>query len=304
MSIYSKNGNQLSVAYSINDILNNAYNINGEIVFSKGSGQPDYSDYSYIVKWASKGIDNTQGFDIYDNKIFWVSKSGDSSVPANCYVWNLSDGTQAFNDAYVTIYSGHGNSLDIIGQKAYAGTAYSPATAYENAVSVDLQTFTLSKTFDLSEDATYGHDICIDETDIDIMWSLAHTGAISETSAPFLLSKWDLTDLTNNGDGTYSPKLLYSVQTPQPPNSAYFQGVTMHDGMIWYASGYPGSSAYVYAINPDTGVVLYSIDCNTTAEPEGVAWAADSEVVGGYALYVGFQGMMLRKYTFAELQYE
>lgn len=301
MSIYSINGIQLLSSYDLEAVsLSVAYDINGNVVFNAGGDTPDYTNYSYTQKWASKGINNTQGFDIYDGKVFWIAKSGNNSVPANCYVWNLSDGSQAFDTAYITIYSGHGNSLDIVDGKAYTGTAYSPPTAYENTMASDLQTFTLAKTFDLSEDASYGHDVCIDENDSTIMWSLAHTGAISQTDAPFLLSKWDLTNLTDNGDGTYSPALVKSIETPQPSNSAYFQGMTMHDGMIWYASGYSGTSsqAYVYAINPINGTVLYSIDCNTTAEPEGVAWVADESAPHGYALYVGFQGMALRKYTF------
>ena len=297
--LYDKNGNQVISAFSKSGTaLLSAYDVNGRLVFS--SNPPDYSDYSFVQKWASKGISNTQGFDVYDGKVYWISKSGNSSVNASCYVWNLSDGSQAFSSQPITIYSGHGNSLDIVYPKAYAGTAYSPATAYENTLSADLQTFTLSKTFNLAEDVTYGHDVCIDENEETIMWSLAHTGAIGSHN-PFLLSKWDITDLTNNGDGTYSPRLISSVSTPNPSNSEYFQGITMHDGMIWYASGYPNDQAYVYAVNPTTGAVMYSINCDTTAEPEGVAWVADAEAVGGYALYVGFQGMLLRKYTFGAL---
>lgn len=294
MSIYDLNGNQLNSAFDVvGDSLNKAYDILGNVVFNGGA--IDYSTYSYTQKWGSKGIGSTQGFDIYDGKVYWISKSGDSTVPADCYVWNLSDGSQAFGTQPITIYSGHGNSLDIVYPKAYMGTAYSPATAYENTLASDLQTFTLSKTFKLTEDSTYGHDVCIDESDDTIMWSLAHTGAIG-TSTPYALSKWDLTDLTDNGDGTYSPKLIATVSTPKPTNAEYFQGMTMHDGMIWYASGYSGSStqAYVYAINPLTGAVLYSINCETTAEPEGVAFV-------GNDLYVGFQNMVLRKYTFGTL---
>lgn len=299
MAIYDYVGAQINQAFDIEaSTLNEAFDIDGNRIYTP---DVDYSNYSFTQKWASKSVSNTQGFDIYDGKVYWISKSGDSTVPADCYVWNLSDGSQAFENQPITIYSGHGNSLDIIDSKVYAGTAYSPATVYENALSSDLQTFTLSKTFDMSEDISYGHDCCIDENDIDIMWTLAHTNAITDTDAPFLLSKWDLTNLTDNGDGTYSPALIDSVETTQPSNSAYFQGMTMHDGMIWYASGYAGSSsqAYVYAIDPTTGEVLYSINCNTTAEPEGVAWVEDETAIGGYALYVGFQGMMLRKYVFA-----
>ena len=117
-----------------------------------------------------------------------------------------------------------------------------------------------------------------------------------------MISKWDLSDLTDNGDDTFTANLLQSVLTPRA-EQFYIQGSRFHDGIFWYASGYSGSStqAFVYGVNPNTGEVLFSIDCETTQEPEGVAWVAEQGVVGGYAMYVGFQGMMLRKYTFGAL---
>lgn len=302
MAVYDKNGNLLSHVYGKDGTeLSYAYDKAGNVIFSVDAPLPDYTRYSYTEKWSSKNISNTQGFDIYNDKVYWISKSGDSSAPADCYVWNLSDGSQAFANQPITIYSGHGNSLDIAYPKAYAGTAYSPATAYENTLSSDGQVFTLSKKLSLSEDSTYGHDVCVDESDVSILWSLAHTGAIG-TDAPYKLSKWDLSTLTDNGDGTYSPRLIKSVTTPKP-SVEYFQGMTMHNGIIWYACGYTGTStnAYVFAVDPDTGEVVYTIDCETTAEPEGVAWYPYANAPGGYALYVGFQNMVLRRYIFAEL---
>ena len=71
--------------------------------------------------------------------------------------------------------------------------------------------------------------------------------------------------------------------------------------MLWYNSGYGQQRAYTYAIDPYTGELLYIIDLETNTEPEGIVWVEESGVAGGYAMYIGFQGMMLRKYTFAEL---
>lgn len=301
MSIYSKNGNQLSNAYGLTDSLNNAYDVNGEIVFSKGSGQPDYSDYSYIQKWASKGIGSTQGFAIYDNKVFWVSKSGDSTVPANCYVFNLSDGSQALSSAYISAYTGHGNSLSMAFPKLYAATAYAGGKVHVSTFSNDFLTNTFDKTLALP-DTSYGCDACIDEMDKDILWSIHHTAPITDLVTPWRIKKWNLLNLTDNGNGTYTPELLQNIELNQPANSPYFQGCYFHDGILWFANGYSGSAsgAYVFGVDPDTGEYLYSINCETTAEPEGVAWYPDSDAVGGYAMYVGFQGMMLRKYTFAQ----
>ena len=300
MAVYDKSGNVLSHVYGKSGTeLAYAYDKSGHAIHSAGELLPDYSNYSYTQKWASKGIGRTQGFDIYDGKVFWVSKSGNSSIPANCYVWNLTDGSQAFDTEYVTVQSGHGNNLSFAYPKLYATHAYAPSSCYINDVSADLKTYTLNKTLVFNDGST-DCDACIDEIDKTILWTLGHTAGSSDRSAPYLISKWDLTDLTDNGDGTYTPKRLQTVQTAQPENSYYIQGCKMHDGILWYANGYAGtgSGAYVFGVNPNTGEVLYAINCETTTEPEGVAWVPDAEAVGGYALYVGFQGMSLRKYTF------
>lgn len=298
MSIYRKDGTTLQSAYDVDGaILDYAYDIDGRLVYLSET-HVDYSSYSYITKWNSKGISSTQGFDIYDDKVFWVSKSGNSSVPANCYVWNLSNGTQALDTAYITIYSGHGNNLSFDFPTLYCTSAYTP-DVYVNTMTSDYET-TLAMQLYINDGCT-NCDACIDETNKSILWTFGHTGTASDD--PFIVSKWDLSDLTDNGDGRYIPKKLQTVYTPQL-TSLYFQGIKFHDGILWYANGYAGTStqAYVYGINPNTGNVLYSIDCETTSEPEGIAWYPDVQAVGGYALYVGFQGMMMRKYTFAELE--
>jgi len=296
--VYNINGIRLLSAYvkSGTEAMR-AYDVNGNIVYDK-SPAVDYTTYSYTQKWASKGISSTQGFDIYDGKVFWVSKSGNSSIPANCYVWNLSDGTQALDAAYITVYSGHGNNLCFAPDNImYATSAYTPHV-YINSFTSSF-VFTLEKTLYI-DDGCIDCDACKDETNADILWTLGHSASASYTTEPYYISKWDLTQLTDNGDGTYTPGLIQTVEMAQPSNSFYFQGCKFHDGILWFANGYSGSStgAYVFGVDPDTGEYLYTINCETTAEPEGVAWYPDATAVGGYALYVGFAGMALRKYTF------
>lgn len=295
MAVCDVRGKALQSVYSqYGESISDAFDVYGEKVFQSGV---DYTKYSFTQKWRSKGIGNTQGFDIYDGKVFWVSKSGDSTVPADCYVWNLSDGSQALSTPYITIYSGHGNNLSFDFPTIYASPAYPPSRVFVNTMDSDFNA-TLTKKLVFNDGST-DCDACIDEFDKTILWTLGHTGNHTQTSAPFYISKWDLTSLTDNGDGTFTPALIQKVSTPQPI-CYYFQGCRMHDGMLWFASGYAGtdSDAYVYAVNPSTGERLYTIDCETTAEPEGLAWVEDSSAPGGYALYVGFGGMMLRKYTF------
>lgn len=294
--IFDKNGNALNAVYNKSGSeLNWAYDKSGDAIYTP---RPDYTSYSYVQKWASKGMSSAQGFDIYDGKVFWIRKSGDDTIPANCYVWNLSDGSQALSSAYISLYTGHGNNLSFDYPKVYATPAYPPSRIYINTLANDY-TATLTKTLVLNN-GYKDCDACIDEDDNTILWTLEHTAPSADKTAPFSVGKWDLTDLTDNGDGTYTPACLQSVDTPQPANSYYFQGCRMHDGVLWYANGNgdSGVGAYVFGVDPDTGVLLYTIDCNTGAEPEGVAWVKDANVVGGYALYVGFQGMALRKYIF------
>lgn len=300
MSIFNLNGDAIATVYELDgDVASSIYDINGTLI-DGSDPEVDYSHYSYTQKWASKGISNTQGFDIYDGKVFWISKSGNASVDANCYVWNLSDGSQALSTLYVTAYTGHGNNLCFDYPLLYATSAYTPHV-YVNSVSSDYTTFTLLRTLYLN-DGSIDVDVCIDETDSTILWSIGHTANSSDTTAPYNISKWDLTQLTDNGDGTFTPRRISTIQIPQPANSFYYQGCKFHDGILWYVNGYSGSSsyAYVFGVDPSIGETLYSINCETTAEPEGLAWVEESGVKGGYALYVGFAGMALRRYVFTK----
>ena len=298
MSVYNINGQELSNAYNVDgERLSIAYDIEENVVYTDAPPLPNYNNYSFVQKWASKGIQYTQGFDVYDGKVFWVSKEGNATVPADCYVWNLSDGSQALQTQPITIYSGHGNNLSFDFPILYADSAYNPRI-YVNTMT-DEFVATLTRTLYLN-DGCIDCDACIDPNDSNILWSIGHTANQSYPTAPFIISKWNLANLTDNGDGTYTPEKLQSVNTPQPANSFYIQGCKFHDGMMWYANGM-STGSLIIAVNPNPGDVVHTIDCETTIEPEGIAWVADETAVGGYALYAGFQGMMLRKYTFGAL---
>lgn len=298
--IYDKSGHSLSSVYSkIGSAINSAYDVTGDLVFHGGSSDVDYTSYSISKKWTASGVFfSTQGLDIYDSKVFWVT-GGNGTVEENCYVWNLSDGSPAISENPFTVYSGHGNNICIDFPKLYASTAYSPNKVYVNTLSAVTGGYeaTLSKTLFLT-DGSVDLDVALDENDKTILWSLGHQ-VDHDTTRPYNISKWDLTNLTENADGTFTPALLQTVQTPQP-ECYYFQGFKMHDGILWYASGYTGGTyeAYVYGVNPNTGELLYTIDTGLTSEPEGVAWVADSASEGGYALYIGFGGMNLYKCIF------
>ncbi len=295
--IYNKDGTPINTAYNKDGTaIVSAFDKDGTVVYGAST---DYTSYSISSKWTASGVFfSTQGLDVYDGKVFWVT-GGNGTVEENCYVWNLSDGSAGITNNPFTVYSGHGNNICIDYPTLYASTAYSPNKVYVNTLTPITGGYsaTLSKTLFLT-DGSVDLDAALDENDNTILWTLGHQ-VDHDTDKPYNISKWDLKDLTENQDGTFSPALLQTVETAQP-TCYYFQGFKMHDGILWYASGYTGGTytAYVYGVDPDTGEVLYTIDCNTTEEPEGVAWVADASSQGGYALYIGFGGMKLRKCTF------
>lgn len=308
MGIYSADGMTVITAHDIDGHnIFVGYDINGVFVYGE---QPDYTNYSYTQKWASKSISNAQGFDIYDGKIYWVSKSGNSSEDNAMYIYNLTDGSL---DRQIAAYGGHGNCVTFARTK-YAESDPVPtmliSTAYTNPsykVRLDsgydasiLQRIKLPVDGTIAESpengvTNGGYDVCYGETD-DVIYSASVWGSNSSDGTKITIGKWDMTQLTDNGDGTYTPTLLSYVNCDW---HYWKQGIKYHDGLIWLCSGYPNYAAYIYAIDPTTGETVYTIDCETTTEIEGAVFYPDSDAAGGYALYVGFSGMMLRKYTFA-----
>lgn len=293
MPAYDISGEPAVVMYDIHgNVVTKGYNMFGDPVASSAA---DYTTYTFENQWGSKGMLYTQGFAIRDDKVYWVSQRADTEDPITCYVFNLSDGSQALETEYISIYGGHGNNLEFDGDTLYVSSAYTYPRVYVNDMTDDQASLEMVLILD---DGSIDNDVCLDENDKSIMWSIGHSDRVANRNAPFIISKWNLNNLIDNGD-TYSPELLQSVYSSQP-DSPYFQGIKMHDGLLWYSSGYNGddSQAYIYAIDPDTGARVYTIDCETTTEPEGIEWYPDPYAHGGYALYVGFQRMVLRKYTF------
>ena len=297
MGVYDLSGTEISEVFNSSNIgLESAYDINGENVLQH-LPENKYTNYTKERLWQGVGDSHAQGFDIYDDKVFWAMKSGNAEVECTCFVYNLSDGSQALESQPITINAGHGNNLSFSMPFLYASNAYN-TKCYVNRMASDY-TATLEKTLILTDGAG-DCDACIDETDNTILWSIGHNG----TTGPYNISQWDLTDLTEVSSGLYLPKLLHTVKSPLPDNTHYFQGCKFHDGLFWYGNGYPGIPALIIGINPFSGRIIYRINMDTTNEIEGIAWVEDETSYGGYALYVGFAGVTMRKVTFLEPESE
>lgn len=301
MSIYNKNGSTLLNAYKYDSSsVVAAYDVSGEQVYP--DAVVDYNTFNIITMWNTNRGSN-QGFGIKDDKVFWIVKSGDATIPSSMYVYNLSDGSQALSTDHITCYAGHGNNISFApaGNTLIATPAYPPSRVYINSFAGAEYTMTLEKTLVLNDGST-DCDACYDPDNVNIMYSVGHTDNSSNPSAPYRISKWNLSNLTDNQDDTFTPELLSSVLTPQPSNTYFFQGCAFHDGLLWVLNGYTGASrTLVFGINVTTGAVEYTLDCDSTTEPEGICWYPDNVSAGGYALYVGWQGSLLKKLVFSEV---
>lgn len=109
---------------------------------------------------------------------------------------------------------------------------------------------------------------------------------------PCIVCAWDMSNLTDNQDNTYTPALL---STFQRPFIYVMQGQQYHDGYIWIASGYSAGNQYIYAMNPINGNIEYTLTMPITTEIEGLSWQSDND---RYYMIVGFQGGKYYKITF------
>lgn len=293
MSIYNKSATQLWSAYGINgSVLATAYNVDGEVVF----GSVDYSTYSY-APYCSVSVANMQGFDI-KNGIIFQFRAGSSVSNTMCTI-NASNASIIQNG--ITASSDHGDSASF-SESYVSGDAYpliyvtsdtNPAKVYINRVTQTSATLYKTLSFPLDKTGYYAAAAVDFTNDILYMVGYSEQNYLTDDSGnnKTVISKWDLSNLTDNGDSTYTPLFVSSLQR----TFIYCtQGQQYHDGMIWTASGYTGSSnSYIYALNPSTGETLHTVDLQTTTEVEGLSFISTNEMV------VGLQGGTYRKYTFA-----
>lgn len=152
----------------------------------------------------------------------------------------------------------------------------------------------LVKTYKMSYEVAGYHFCGTYDWDNNIMYTIGTVkdDYISPTDNPCIVCKWDLSNETDNGDGTFTPALL---STYQRPFIYVMQGEQYHDGYIWIGSGYGTGTQYIYAMNPDTGNIEYTLKMPITTEIEGLSWQKENDI--DY-MVVGFQGGKYYKVTF------
>lgn len=294
MAVYGINGTSIFAVYDVDgQQLNSAYNVDGSVIFYK---TVDYDNFT-MSAYCSVTLPNIQGFDIHNGVVFQFR--GSSSV--NNIMVTIDAENASIIQSGISAKSDHGDSASF-STEYFAGTDDYPlmyVTADTNPAKVYVNRVTQSssalvKTFSFPLDKTgYYAAHAYDEAN-GIMYMVGYSEQNYQTddggNNKTVISKWDMTNLTQNQDGSYTPAYVSSFER------AFIlctQGQQFHDGMIWVASGYTETSQYIYALDPADGTALHTIDLNTTTEVEGLSFLSANEMV------VGFQGGTYVKYTFA-----
>lgn len=292
--IYDKQGNVLPSAYDINgNDLVSAYDIEGMVVYQKGTNF-DYDDYTVSDVLFQLSGSSFQGFAYHggiiaqfqaDDKVRLVSINGES-ITSQMYCKSYHGQSAFFMNEYyqqddefplICVMGSYVNSW--INRITRTGTTliktlYIPTTAENGG-------YKLGNAYN-SEN---GH-----------MFTLGYTNQNYQTddggTNKLILAEWDLSDLTDNGDDTYTPRL---IGTKQHDFIVCIQGSCFYGGMIWATSGIGGSASHVYAFDPATFEILHTITLSNT-EVEGCAWIGDDYLLVGQ----NPSGISYRKVTFAQ----
>lgn len=154
---------------------------------------------------------SSQSICIYKNYIFQFFNGNQAKV------YNIS------NKSYIgtiEIKSEHGNTSQFSNEfyatsdefpLLYVSSLTTPCEIYINRVTTT--TSTLIKTLVFPQSAGYSANTCID-FDNNIIYVIGYSRSDYYTPATTIWSKFDMSELTLNENGTYSPKLIETVETP------------------------------------------------------------------------------------------
>lgn len=281
LSAFDNSGNSVVLAYDVNanEVLNNS-NI-------------DYDSYT-VQSYCSSLASTMQGFDIFSGVIFQCS--------ANNTMATINVSAQSLINSGFAISSDHGDSVSFSSEYydptdtyplLYITADTNPAKVYVNRVTTGTATLIKILLFPLATTGYYAAHAYDEENQVMYMLGYSENNYLNDNggSNKTVVSSWDMTDLTENQDGSFTPGYIDSIEIPF---IFCMQGQQFHDGMIWVSSGYyTAEESYVYAIDPGDGTILHTIDLNTTNEVEGLAFISNTEMVVGIAGGVGY-----KKYTF------
>lgn len=300
MAIYGVNGLELANAYDVNGLeLNAAYAKDGTLVYAKA--QPIIPSVNYenwtqqTGTWCSvSGIGTPQGFDIHNGIIFQMTSNPNGRMAT------IDSATKTLINSGIVGESGHGNSA-VFSTEYYAEgdeypLLYVPVGEYVNVLRVTTSTSEMVRRYYIPRSVTgYGSGCFIDDAN-HVLYFISYTEndwySDQDGANKTVLTKWNLSDVTDLGSGTYAPRLMAKVVRDF---ILCMQGTHFHDGMLWIASGGTNTEQHIYALHPVTAEILHDIHLNGSTETEGVVFLSNTEMI-----YSQINGRYY-KVTFAEL---
>lgn len=298
MAIYNVNGSALSVAYDISgNTLSTAYDYQDNTIYTS-STEIDYDNYSISTQIAIT-TGNAQAMELYNGTLFQFRGQSSGSINDMVSIYDFETGAAITSN--MTIESGHANAVcfsntfydsDDDFPLLYCGDWFD-SIVHVNRVTTSSATHLYDIVYDLTTSGYHPNPVF--DWDNNIMYTVGYyqNSTTSSTDNYCILCSWDLADMTDNGDDTYTPTLLSST------NIDYIyvmQDLKFNDGYIWIESGYGSSTQYVYAMTT-TGTIEHTIQMTAAVEIEGLKWLTDSST-GLYYAIVGQAGVTYYKVTF------
>lgn len=216
----------------------------------------------------------SQDIEIFDNYLF-VSFSGTEQIR----VYSMSDYSLV---ATITAETNHGSGMQF-SNEYYDDDDDFPMLyigGWTNNIINVLRitntggTWTATKVKSLYIPTNYGYyaSPSIDKS-TNILYTYAHSNGNIPNADNMVIASWNLESLTDNLDGTYTPELINSCESP---NIGTYQGHKYYGGKIYITSS-RSSSPYnqkLFAIDCGTGNVVTSINMADvlTTETEGLCY--------------------------------
>lgn len=293
MAIYDINSNVLTDAYDLADSIETAYDINGDVVYQHTPPQRDYDDYT-ITNLFRYPVSKMQGFAIYNGIIAQVRED---------YSLHLIDIATQTKIREVSMDMGHGNSCQF-SDEFYDADDEFPLFYIRNTgvwvYRIVGTESTLIRKYSFSADiiGTYVAGFGIDNANRRFYTASYTTGDYISKTGQMRICEWDMDDVTDNGDDTYSMALIDSNDFSWFDRFEAVQGCTFHDGYFFISCGYTGNSQQnVVLVDPATLSIAHIISLGASPETEGCDWYYDEYLIVGQKIST----YTYRKIEFAEL---
>ena len=228
-----------------------------------------------------KTVTSYQGF-AYCNGVIFQLYSNDVVV--------LIDATTGQKIAELEIKSDHGDTIDFSNEYynpsdefplAYISSDTTPAKVY--VVRITREQTELVRTY-LFDDATKvgyytGHTL---DSKNNILYQVGYTNNSyleDDGTNKMIVSKWDLSETVDNGNGTLTPKYVSAITVPFIKTA---QGQAWFDNMIWIVSStFNGHDTQIYIVSPISGIVAIISDLPDTIknpEVEGITFIPNGNI--------------------------